>query len=69
MKIYLELDVTNCRNCILRGEDRGHGSMGSFCQHPESPEGYGAMIADIDHIPTWCPGNTKKNKDENHSGN
>lgn len=58
MKIYLELDVKNCRDCILRAEDHGHGSMGSSCQHPKAPDGYGSIIEDIDSIPSWCPGKT-----------
>lgn len=60
MKIYLELDVNNCRDCVLRDEDRGHGSMGSFCNHPEAPEGYGNIIENIDCIPDWCPGKKKR---------
>lgn len=60
MRIYLEIDVSNCRSCPLRTEDHSHGSIGSYCRHPEAPEGYGNIIEDIYNIPVWCPGGRKK---------
>ena len=47
--------VSNCSNCPLKANTRGHGENFDYCSHPESPKGYDNIIdRDVAH-PNWCP--------------
>ena len=59
MKITIELDITDCRDCLFRGSQRGHGECFEYCRHKDSPTSYGNILwgcmGEFESVPKWCP--------------
>jgi hypothetical protein len=67
-KFTVELDITNCRDCVFKKNEYGHGYNLDMCTHPElGPASYDHVIGDV--VPKWCPlglgAITKENTNEN----
>ena len=60
MKVQIEVDVTDCRNCLFRSSIRGHGECWEECGHKDhNQESYGNILwgcqEQFKKIPIWCP--------------
>ena len=60
MKRTIEIDVTDCRDCLFKRSIRGHGECWEQCGHKEHGQGdYGNILwgcqAEFSSVPKWCP--------------
>jgi hypothetical protein len=60
MKLTIEIDVTDCRDCQFRGSVRGQGECWEECSHKKHGQGpYGNILwgcqEDFKQVPKWCP--------------
>ena len=59
MKVTIEIDVTDCRDCHFNRYHSGHGECWYYCSHPYSPDGYDDILygcgEKFKEIPNWCP--------------
>jgi len=60
MKVMIEYDITDCRNCPFRYAHRGHGECWSECSHKDNGRSsYENILYGCNEpfkvIPKWCP--------------
>lgn len=59
MKVTLELDITDCRDCNFRKSHYGHGECWDYCTHKQAPEFPTCILwgcqASFSKVPKWCP--------------
>jgi len=63
MRLSVEVNVTDCRDCPFHGEVNDMGATINLCNHQEAPEGYDSVIPGyyarypemFEGIPKWCP--------------
>lgn len=59
MKVTIEIEVTDCRDCFFRKSYRGHGECWEDCTHSKSPGGYENILwgcgEQFTKVPKWCP--------------
>lgn len=60
MKLTIEMDVTDCRNCCYKKDHYGHGQCWAYCSNPNNGRGayedilWGCQGKFV-KIPDWCP--------------
>ena len=62
----LEIEVTDCRDCPMAHDHRGHGECWKECAHPDyRGDPYGNILwgcgAEFKAVPNWCPIKEKNN--------
>lgn len=60
MKVQIDIEVTDCRDCLFRSSFRGHGECWEECSHKESGKGAYENILwgcqeEFKEVPEWCP--------------
>lgn len=67
MKVTIEADITDCRDCWFKKFHYGQGECWVECSHPEHNQGpYDNKLwgcsGDFESIPQWCPLGLAKTK-------
>lgn len=60
MKLTIEIDVNDCRNCPFKHNHYGHGECWTECNHPKNGRGCYENILwgcqeEFKEVPEWCP--------------
>lgn len=60
MKIFIEVDINNCKDCLYKKYHYGHGECWYYCSHPDNGRGGYENILwgcqeEFKEIPEWCP--------------
>lgn len=60
MKVTIEIEVTDCRDCIFRRSIRGHGECFEYCSHKDSRtnkylDALWGCREPFRSVPSWCP--------------
>ena len=57
MKVTVELDITDCNDCVFKRSNYGHGECFDWCSHKDHNQGtYGSIIQEnFKGVPEWCP--------------
>ncbi len=60
MKVLIEYDITDCRDCPFKYDHRGHGECWAECTHKDhGQQSYGNILygcgEKFKSIPVWCP--------------
>ena len=64
MKITVEKEVTDCRDCPMATEHYGQGECWTQCSHPDrKTTAYGNILwgaqQQFQAVPAWCPAKEK----------
>ena len=65
MKVLVELDITDCRDCPFTYRHSGHGECWTECRHKGNNRGAYENILwgcqdSFKEVPEWCPIFSKK---------
>jgi len=59
MSEQVTIEVTDCRDCPYRYDNRSHGECWAECSHPEAPGGFKNILwgcqEHFEKVPGWCP--------------
>ena len=59
MRVTLEYEVHDCRDCLYRHSERSQGQCWEECDHPDAPGNYQNILwgcqSQFTATPGWCP--------------